>query len=102
MNTIIIVVGFALGCTMDFPQIFFSDLSGILLGVVVTLVGGFFTIIANCLTGGSEVAFPVVRAQIWLLPQLWQQLIVSGNNGNCPNHRGRDLNSDLDCLGGAA
>lgn len=56
MNASIVVVGFALGCTMNFQQIFVSGLSGILLGVIVTLVGGFFTIWADRLTGGSGVA----------------------------------------------
>jgi 2-keto-3-deoxygluconate permease len=55
MNAIIVVVGFALGCSMDFQQIFVSGLSGILLGIIVTLVGGFFTIAVDRLTGGSGV-----------------------------------------------
>lgn len=56
MNASIVVVGFALGCTMNFQQIFVSGLSGILLGVIVTLVGGIFTIWTDRLTGGSGVA----------------------------------------------
>lgn len=56
MNASIIVVGFALGCTMNFQQIFTGGLSGILLGSIVTFVGGIFTILADKLTGGSGVA----------------------------------------------
>lgn len=56
MNASIVVVGFALGCSMNFQQIFVSGLSGILLGVIVTLVGGFFTIWVDRLTGGSGIA----------------------------------------------
>lgn len=56
MNASIVVVGFALGCTMNFKQIFVGGASGILLGVIVTLVGGIITIGADKLTGGSGVA----------------------------------------------
>lgn len=56
MNASIVVVGFALGCSMNFSQIFIGGASGILLGVVVTLVGGAFTIWTDKLTGGSGVA----------------------------------------------
>ena len=56
MNASIIVVGFALGCSMDFQQIFVGGLPGILLGVIVTLVGGVITIFTDRLTGGSGVA----------------------------------------------
>lgn len=56
MNACIVVVGFALGCTMNFKQIFVGGASGILLGVIVTLVGGIITIGTDKLTGGSGVA----------------------------------------------
>jgi len=56
MNASIVVVGFALGCTMNFQQIFVSGMSGILLGVIVTLVGGAITIWTDKLTGGSGIA----------------------------------------------
>ena len=56
MNASIVVVGFALGCTMNFKQIFVGGASGILLGIIVTLVGGIITIGADKLTGGSGVA----------------------------------------------
>lgn len=56
MNASIVVVGFALGCTMNFQQIFVSGASGILLGVIVTLFGGAITIWTDRLTGGSGVA----------------------------------------------
>lgn len=53
MNASIVVVGFALGCTMNFQQIFTGGLSGILLGFVVTFVGSICAILADKLTGGS-------------------------------------------------
>lgn len=56
MNASIVAVGFALGCTMNFQQIFTGGLSGILLGFVVTLVGSICAILADKLTGGSGVA----------------------------------------------
>lgn len=56
VNASIVVVGFALGCSMNFQQIFISGLSGILLGVIVTLVGGVITIWVDRMTGGSGVA----------------------------------------------
>lgn len=56
MNACIVVVGFALGCTMNFKQIFVGGASGILLGVILTLVGGIITIGTDKLTGGSGVA----------------------------------------------
>ncbi|WP_334352380.1 2-keto-3-deoxygluconate permease [Companilactobacillus sp. HBUAS56257] len=56
MNAIIVCVGFALGCTMNFQQIFVGGASGILLGVIVTLAGGGITIVVDRLTGGSGVA----------------------------------------------
>lgn len=52
MNASIVVVGFALGCTMNFQQIFTGGLSGILLG----FVGSICAILADKLTGGSGVA----------------------------------------------
>ena len=67
MNASIVVVGFALGCTMNFQQIFTGGLSGILLGFVVTFVGSICAILADKLTGGSLVPqFPAVPVQIWL------------------------------------
>jgi len=56
MNASIVVVGFALRCTMNFKQIFVGGASGILLGVIVTLVGGIITIGADKLTSGFGVA----------------------------------------------
>ena len=52
MNASIVVVGFALGCTMNFQQIFTGGLSGILLG----FIGSICAILADKLTGGSGVA----------------------------------------------
>ncbi len=56
VNASIVVVGFALGCSMNFKQIFVGGLSGILLGVIVSLVGGIITIGTDRLSGGSGVA----------------------------------------------
>ncbi len=56
VNASIVVVGFALGCSMNFKQIFVGGLSGILLGIIVSLVGGIITIGTDRLTGGSGVA----------------------------------------------
>lgn len=56
INDSIMVIGFALGCNMNFKQIFVDGASGILLGVIVTLIGGIVTIGADKLTGGSGVA----------------------------------------------
>lgn len=64
MNASIVVVGFALGCTMHFKQIFVGGASGILLGVIVTLIGGLVTIGADKLTGGSGVAGAAISSKV--------------------------------------
>ncbi len=53
---IIIVLGFVLGANMNFSQLVVGGLSGILLGLIVAVVGAFFGIMADRLTGGSGVA----------------------------------------------
>ena len=55
-NAIIMIVGFALGCNMNFGQIVEGGISGILLGLITTLVGGLLCIATDRLTGGSGVA----------------------------------------------
>lgn len=52
----IIVVGFALGANMSIVQLFQGGLSGILLGVITSVVVGIITIIMDKLSGGSGVA----------------------------------------------
>ena len=56
VTAIIIIVGFCLGANMSFVQIVQGGLPGILLGVITTLVGGFFAILADKGTGGSGIA----------------------------------------------
>ena len=56
VTAIIIIVGFCLGANMSFLQIVQGGLPGILLGVITTLVGGFFAILADKGTGGSGIA----------------------------------------------
>ena len=68
MNASIVVVGFALGCTMHFKQIFVGGASGILLGVIVTLIGGLVTIGADKLTGVvTAILTPILTA--WVAKQ---------------------------------
>lgn len=52
----IIVVGFALGCGMSIQQLFKGGLSGILLGLITSVVVGTITILTDKLTGGSGIA----------------------------------------------
>ncbi|MEA4873945.1 2-keto-3-deoxygluconate permease [Anaerorhabdus sp.] len=52
----IIVVGFALGANMSLIQLFQGGLSGILLGVITSVVVGAITIIMDKVSGGSGVA----------------------------------------------
>lgn len=52
----IIVVGFALGCSMSVQQLFQGGLSGILLGLFTVFVVGIITVFMDKLTGGSGVA----------------------------------------------
>lgn len=52
----IIVVGFALGANMSIVQLFQGGLSGILLGVITSVVVGAITIIMDKVSGGSGVA----------------------------------------------
>lgn len=52
----IIVVGFALGANMSIVQLFQGGLSGILLGVITSVVVGIITIVMDKVTGGSGVA----------------------------------------------
>ena len=52
----IIVVGFALGANMSIMQLIQGGISGILLGIITSLIVGFVTMLADKLTGGSGVA----------------------------------------------
>lgn len=52
----IIIVGFALGANMSIQQLLQGGISGILLGVITSLVVGFITMLADKATGGSGVA----------------------------------------------
>lgn len=56
VTAIIIIVGFCLGANMSFMQIIQGGLPGIILGIITTLVGGFFAIFADKATGGSGIA----------------------------------------------
>ena len=47
---------FSLGAALDFNTIFQAGISGILLGVLCTVLGGFFNILADRLVGGTGVA----------------------------------------------
>ncbi len=47
---------FALGSAIDFRMLVISGLSGILLGVITTFLGGYFNIMSDRLSGGSGIA----------------------------------------------
>jgi 2-keto-3-deoxygluconate permease len=47
---------FSLGAALNFSTIFQAGLSGILLGVLCTVVGGFFNILADRFVGGTGIA----------------------------------------------
>jgi 2-keto-3-deoxygluconate permease len=47
---------FSLGAALDFNTIFQAGISGILLGVLCTVLGGFFNILADRFVGGTGVA----------------------------------------------
>lgn len=51
-----ITVGFALGCGMSINQLFEGGLSGVLLGLLTTVVVGSVTVLADKLTGGTGLA----------------------------------------------
>ena len=53
---IILLTAFAIGCTMNFGQVLQGGMSGVVLGLIALVIGGFFCIIADRLTGGTGIA----------------------------------------------
>ena len=56
METVILVLAFAVGCTLSLRQVVEGGLSGILLGFLALIPAGFICIAADRLTGGSGIA----------------------------------------------